>query len=85
MAFFISRKIGMDYTVRGEYVNLILNGNYVGMYWLGEAIKVDKNRVNINEETDYLLEMDISYDETYPELFQRKGFQGCRCARAAAL
>lgn len=65
MAFFISRKIGMDYTVRGEYVNLILNDNYVGLYWLGEAIKVDKNRVNIDEENDYLLEMDISYDETW--------------------
>lgn len=65
MAFFISRKLGMDYTVRGEYVNLILNGNYVGMYWLGEAIKVDKNRVNINEENDYLLEMDKSYDEAW--------------------
>lgn len=65
MAFFISRKLEMDYTVKGQYVNLILNDNYVGMYWLGESIKVDKNRVNINEENDYLLEMDVYYDETW--------------------
>ena len=65
MAFYMARKIGMDYTVRGEFVNLVLNGNYVGLYWLGEAIKVDKNRVNIDEENEYLIEMDISYDETW--------------------
>ena len=65
MAFYMARKIGMDYTVRGEFVNLVFNGNYVGLYWLGEAIKVDENRVNIDEENEYLIEMDISYDETW--------------------
>lgn len=65
MAFYMANKIGMEYTVRGEFVNLVFNGNYVGLYWLGEAIKVDKNRVNIDEENEYLIEMDISYDETW--------------------
>ncbi len=65
MAFFLSRQLCMDYTVRGEYVNLVLNGNFVGLYWLGEQIKVDKNRVNINEENDYLIEMDVYYDELW--------------------
>ncbi len=65
MAFYMARKIGMDYTVRGEFVNLVFNGNYVGLYWLGEAIKVDKNRVDIDEENEYLIEMDKSYDETW--------------------
>ena len=65
VAFYIARKIEMDYTVRGEFVNLVLNGNYVGLYWLGEAIKVDKNRVNIDEDNEYLIEMDTSYDETW--------------------
>lgn len=65
MAFYISRQIRMDYTVNGKYVNLVLNGNYVGLYWLGEAIKIDKNRVSINEENDFLLEMDVYYDETW--------------------
>ena len=65
MAFYMAEKIGMEYTVRGEFVNLVLNGNYVGLYWLGEAIKVDKNRVNIDEENEYLIEMDNWYDETW--------------------
>lgn len=47
VAFYLSRRFGMDYTVRGKFVNLVFNGVYSGLYWLGEAIKVDENRVNI--------------------------------------
>lgn len=72
MAFYLSEQFGLDYTVRGEFCDLILNGEYKGLYWLGEAIKVDENRVNINdgskkikddEDKDYLIEMDTYYDE----------------------
>ncbi len=72
VAFFLSQKLGMDYTVRGKFVNLVFNGAYRGLYWLGEAIKVDKNRVNIydgedgmadDKDKDLLIEMDTHYDE----------------------
>ena len=72
MAFYLSEKFEMDYTVRGEFVNLVLNGVYRGLYWLGEAIKVDKKRVNIydgedemadTDDKDLLIEMDSHYDE----------------------
>ncbi|ORX78634.1 hypothetical protein BCR32DRAFT_294925 [Anaeromyces robustus] len=72
MAFYLSQQLEMDYTVHGDFVILIMNGKYQGLYWLGEAIKVDKNRVNINngsmdmtdnEDKDYLIEMDTYFDE----------------------
>ncbi len=72
MAFYLSEKFEMDYTVRGEFVNLVFNGVYRGLYWLGEAIKVDKKRVNIydgedemadTDDKDLLIEMDSHYDE----------------------
>lgn len=72
LAFCLSERFDMDYTVKGQFVDLIFNGVYRGMYWLGEAIKVDKNRVNIDdgsedmtddEDKDYLIEMDVYYDE----------------------
>ncbi|WP_297946538.1 MBG domain-containing protein [uncultured Fibrobacter sp.] len=72
MAFFLSKNLKMDYTVKGKYVNLVFNGVYRGLYWLGEAIKVDKARVNIydgedgmtdNQDKDLLIEMDNHYDE----------------------
>ena len=72
MAFYLSEQFGLDWTCHGKFVDLILNGEYKGLYWLGEAIKVDENRVNINdgsktmtddEDKDYLIEMDVYYDE----------------------
>ena len=72
VAFYLSRMLEMDYTVRGQFVNLVFNGVYRGLYWLGEAIKVDENRVNIDDgedgmttdqDKDFLIEMDTHYDE----------------------
>lgn len=65
IAFYLSECLEMDYTVRGEFVSLILNDQYNGLYWLGEAIKVDEKRVNINEDDDYLIELDVYYDEAW--------------------
>jgi len=71
-AFYLARIFEMDWTPDGDFVDLVLNGKYQGLYWLGEAIKVNKKRVNINdgdenmtddEDKDYLIEMDINYDE----------------------
>jgi len=75
IAFTIAKNTeSLDWTPRGEFVELILNGKHLGNYYLCEQIKIDKNRVNIAEmeSTDidgevitggYLLEMDINYDE----------------------
>ena len=71
-AFYLSETFEMDWTVHGKFVDLVFNGKYQGLYWLGEAIKVNKNRVNINDgsanmtdddDKDYLIEMDVYYDE----------------------
>ena len=72
VAFYLSGRLNMDYTVHGQFVNLVFNGVYRGLYWLGEAIKVDENRVNIDDgndnitdaqDKDFLIEMDTHYDE----------------------
>ena len=72
MAFYLSETFELDYTVHGKFVDLVMNGEYKGLYWLGEAIKPDENRININdgsknmsddEDKDYLIEMDKYYDE----------------------
>lgn len=65
---------GLDWTPRGRFVELILNGIHLGNYYLCEHIKVAENRVNIwNQDEDdnttwdetggYLLEFDTYYDE----------------------
>lgn len=74
IAFEISRRTELDWTPRGQFVEVMLNDVHLGNYYLCEQIKVDENRVNImemkpsdlDEESitgGYLLEFDAFYDE----------------------
>lgn len=73
-AFEISRNTGLEWTPRGQFVELVLNGKHQGNYYLCEQISIGKDRVNIEEmrteDIDgdnltggYLLELDVNYDE----------------------
>lgn len=64
----------LEWTPKGQFVEVVLNGEFQGNYYLCEQIKIDENRVNIvemkpedvSEETitgGYLLELDITFDE----------------------
>ena len=74
IAFEISKRTGLEWTVRGQFVEVVLNGTHLGNYYLCEHIKGDENRVNITEMKSsdidevgitggYLLELDRHYDE----------------------
>ena len=69
----IGRQMGMSWNPDQRPVEVVLNGQYIGLYHLTEKIRVEKNRVNIikqkDRETDstkvtggWLLEID-NYDE----------------------
>lgn len=73
-AFKLSQRFGLVYTPRSQFVDLWLNGSYQGNYQLTEQIKIDKNRLNIDElkagdisddkiTGGYLLEIDGRPDE----------------------
>lgn len=65
VAFEIGQKCtALDWTPHGEFCELILNGEHLGNYYLCEAIKIDKNRVNL-KSGGYIMEMDVYYDEQY--------------------
>lgn len=70
------RSDGLDWTPRGQHVDVVLNGVFQGTYYLCEQIKIDEKRVNITEmePTDvdpeaitggYLLELDVNFDEPF--------------------
>ena len=76
MAEVAKRCTGNPWVPQGKFVEFVLNGNFQGLYYLSEQIKVDKNRVNIKElkSSDvggaeitggYLLELDEEFDEDY--------------------
>lgn len=77
VAFEVARRLdGLAWTPRGCFVDVVMNGQLVGNYYLCEQIKIDKNRVDITEagpqDIDepgvtggYIMEMDVNYDEQY--------------------
>lgn len=52
VGFELSRLIGMSYTPAQEPVEVVLNGDYIGLYMLTEKILVGKNRVEIKKQDD---------------------------------
>ena len=48
----LARMIGMPWTPSAKPVEVVLNGEYIGLYFLTETIRVDSDRVNIVEQLD---------------------------------
>lgn len=46
------RIMNMAWTPDFRPVEVVLNGDYIGLYFLTETIRIDKNRVNIYEQQD---------------------------------
>lgn len=77
----IGKLLDMAWTPSFRPVEVVLNGDYIGLYFLTETIRIDKNRVNIYEQKDketdpnlirggWLVEVDNYRDEcqiTIPE------------------
>ena len=54
----LGKMIGMEYAPRVEYVNVIINNNYRGIYILSENVKRDKEcRIDVDKEEGYIIEM----------------------------
>ena len=80
MASFIGRQMGQPFVPSAEFVDVVLNGEYLGNYQISDQMEVHKKRVEIaeqdtvpGEEADisggYLIEFSGSvWDE--PEYFQ---------------
>lgn len=74
---YLSEQMGLEFTMNLRYVDLWLNGEYMGVYGLVEKIEVEKNHVNITDYTTtgvpankigYLLEFDDHlYNSATPE------------------
>lgn len=52
VGFNLSRRFGLEWTPGAQPVEFVMNGEYMGLYFLTEQIKIDENRVNIVEQND---------------------------------
>lgn len=84
VGFELSRRIGLGYTPAQEPVEVVLNGQYIGLYFLTEKIEVGKNRVEIAEQENgdttaakitggWLLEIDDHPDDNQFGMYEGNG------------
>ena len=84
VGFMLSKAIGLRWTPGLVPVELVLNGNYQGLYFLTEHVRIDKNRVNIQEQEDgctaadsitggWLVEIDNYWSENNIEFYEGNG------------
>lgn len=73
VAFELGNRVGLAWSPRSRFVEVFINGAYMGTYQLGEGVKVDNDRVDIPELDEdpisdseltggYLLEVDTRLD-----------------------
>ncbi|HTI59934.1 MAG TPA: CotH kinase family protein [Mucilaginibacter sp.] len=74
IAFEMGKQFGADFTPSGRFVEVVMNGEYIGNYYMTQQVEVDPNRINITDikSTDntgdavtggYLLEVDQRLSE----------------------
>ena len=72
-SFNLSERIGLPWTPGMQPIELVINGDYRGLYFLTESIRIEEGRINITELADdvsdrelvsggYVVELD-NYDE----------------------
>ncbi len=55
----LGKLMGLEWTPDFRPVEVVLNGDYAGLYFLTETIRIDKNRVNIYEQEDQETSTDL--------------------------
>lgn len=56
LSYHLEKEVGMDFCPGYKFVDLVINGNYRGTYQICDHVEIDKNRVNVNEDTGWMLE-----------------------------
>lgn len=56
LSYNLEKEVGMDFCPGYKFADLVINGNYRGTYQICDHVEIDKNRVNINEDTGWMLE-----------------------------
>ncbi|MBO5212180.1 MAG: leucine-rich repeat protein [Clostridia bacterium] len=62
IAFEMAKSFGLDYCCQYRFVDVYVDGVYNGNYVLATAIEVDENRVDIDKDTDFILQYSESFN-----------------------
>lgn len=56
LSYHLEKEVGMDFCPGYKFADVVINGNYRGTYQICDHVEIDKNRVNIDEDTGWMLE-----------------------------
>ena len=55
----VCRMAGMEWVPRGEYVNVVVNGDFRGLYFLSESVgRNPRCRIDVDVQSGYIVELD---------------------------
>lgn len=58
VAFYLEDMIGMQYRLEGKYVELYVDGDYRGLYYLTHVVEIGDNEVALKDPMGILMELD---------------------------
>ena len=61
LALFLSRQLDFHWTPSCTFANVVVNGDYRGLYHLIESVKAEDGRIDLDDETGFMVEHDNYY------------------------
>lgn len=58
IAYYVGRMLGGDWAQNGEFVELYIDGDYRGLYYLVQKVEIGKGLVNLKDPLGVLVELD---------------------------
>lgn len=56
LSYHLEKEIGLDFCPGYKFVDLVINGNYRGTYQVCDHVEADANRVDVDENTGWMVE-----------------------------
>lgn len=72
-AFYLEEMLGMEPAYTGEFVELYVDGDYRGLYYLTHAVEIGKRSVNLRDPLGVLVELDNVYGRMEEYYETKKG------------
>ena len=72
LAFSLGRDIGLEFTPQGTYVDLYVDGRYIGLYYLTSKIEINEAAVDLQDPYAVVVENDTIHEDGTDPTFRSK-------------
>ena len=76
LSYHLEKEVGLDFCPGYKFIDLVINGNYRGTYQVCDHVEADANRVDVDENTGWMVEFQGRGDMLdQPLCFNKDGLQ----------